>query len=351
MISFVGLVALGLYFVMVYRSHKFTETRYVWGRTPATLAILLKILVRIIRRRQGEIYRVDGEKERWTDENDAQIAPSRDEVVIISGYRVTSDMVAHYKTVCGGTKKDMEGDGAIPLCFPDCLFVHNLLLLVCKPSFKLSPLGLIHIGQTIERHSNLEQLLCGPCLLEVRTTAYRRVSKGVEVDISVCVVPAATGLPVWSGVATLLSRSRQVQQSRGGTASSTMQQSTGDCDWDQRDNVSSQQIEAAGNTGVKYAGVSGDWNPHHLYRWTAWLLGYRAPIAHGLWTLAKAVALVSDTADSDDLSHFTKVECRFKRPLFLPGTAILQHYTDGSAIKFQVIDSKTQVPHLVGTLT
>ena len=45
--------------------------------------------------------------------------------------------------------------------------------------------------------------------------------------------------------------------------------------------------------GVRYARLSMDWNPHHLYPWSARLLGYRAPIAHGLWTLAKTIALIT----------------------------------------------------------
>lgn len=263
---------------------------------------------------------------------------------------MTPELVAQYKTVCSNEKDDKDetkkdNNGTVPLCFPDCLFMYNFLLLVCKPSFKLSPLGLIHVGQTIKKHGNLQQLLEGPCAIEARTSAYRVVSRGVEVDISVRVI-AASDLCVWSGVATLLSRSQHVQSSSG---SSSRQQQTVDSDWVSQDKVSSQQIEAAADTGVKYAGVSGDWNPHHLYPWTARLLGYRAPIAHGLWTLAKAVALLTD--DTEDSSRFTEVECRFKRPLFLPGTAVLQHYKDGNKIQFRVVDSKTQAPHLVGAFS
>lgn len=58
------------------------------------------------------------------------------------------------------------------------------------------------------------------------------------------------------------------------------------------------ELHAASDTGLKYAYVSGDWNPHHLYTWTARILGYRAPIAHGLWTLARSVACISGKAIS-----------------------------------------------------
>ena len=68
---------------------------------------------------------------------------------------------------------------------------------------------------------------------------------------------------------------------------------------------SRQEVEVAGDTGIRYAKVSGDWNPHHLYPWSARLLGYRSPIAHGLWTLARAVAVVT----SKDWGVFCSVLC------------------------------------------
>lgn len=43
-------------------------------------------------------------------------------------------------------------------------------------------------------------------------------------------------------------------------------------------------------TGIRYAKVSGDWNPHHLYPWSARLIGYKMPIAHGMWTLGRVIA-------------------------------------------------------------
>lgn len=50
-----------------------------------------------------------------------------------------------------------------------------------------------------------------------------------------------------------------------------------------------------GNCGVQYAKLTGDWNPHHLYKWTAWLLGYRKPIAHGMWTLSRSIAQLQNS--------------------------------------------------------
>ncbi len=47
-------------------------------------------------------------------------------------------------------------------------------------------------------------------------------------------------------------------------------------------------IDVPGNTGRRYAAVSRDFNPHHLYTWTALPMGFKHPIAHGIWSMARA---------------------------------------------------------------
>ena len=47
--------------------------------------------------------------------------------------------------------------------------------------------------------------------------------------------------------------------------------------------------EMKGNTGLKYAAVVNDWNPIHLYGWSAKLFGFPKPIAHGNYVCAKAL--------------------------------------------------------------
>ena len=49
-------------------------------------------------------------------------------------------------------------------------------------------------------------------------------------------------------------------------------------------------VKHSADLGVKYAQVSGDWNPHHLWTWSSRLLGYKAPIAHGMWTMARCLS-------------------------------------------------------------
>lgn len=80
--------------------------------------------------------------------------------------------------------------------------------IVASPSFGLSPLGLIHLRQTI----NIRQPLRLPAMtsedssikVKTKVTKYRTTDRGVEVDISSVVTKDES--VVWEGVTTLLSR-------------------------------------------------------------------------------------------------------------------------------------------------
>ena len=70
-----------------------------------------------------------------------------------------------------------------------------------------------------------------------------------------------------------------------------------------------------GDVGRRYAAVSGDHNPIHLYPLTAKALGFRRQIAHGMWSLARCVAAVENR-----LPDAVTVDAAFRKPIFLPGT-------------------------------
>ena len=71
----------------------------------------------------------------------------------------------------------------------------------------------------------------------------------------------------------------------------------------------------AGDLGRRYAAVSGDHNPIHLYPLTAKALGFPRQIAHGMWSLARCVAALENR-----LPDAVTVDVAFKKPIFLPGS-------------------------------
>ena len=107
-------------------------------------------------------------------------------------------------------------------------------------------------------------------------------------------------------------------------------------------------FDVPADTGRRYAQVSGDFNPIHLWPLTAQLLGFRRAIAHGLWTQARALALLQP----DGVWPQAALQTVFKRPLLLPAQAtVWQAASAPDQQCFEVRDAAGQVPHLRARLT
>lgn len=91
-----------------------------------------------------------------------------------------------------------------------------------------------------------------------------------------------------------------------------------------------------GGAGRRYARVSGDYNPIHLWSWTARPFGFRAPILHGYATAARAAhALVAERLRGDPAA-LRRMRILFRAPLPLPSTVVLQVSDAGPEHRFRV---------------
>lgn len=81
--------------------------------------------------------------------------------------------------------------------------------------------------------------------------------------------------------------------------------------------IASWNLDSA--AGRRYAAVSGDWNPIHLSRWTAKLMGMRTPIIHGMHTVGACCAALEHAAGR----RVAAISARFTAPVALPGKVAL----------------------------
>jgi acyl dehydratase len=98
-----------------------------------------------------------------------------------------------------------------------------------------------------------------------------------------------------------------------------------------------------GDLGRRYAAVSGDRNPIHLYAVTARPFGFRRQIAHGMWSMARCVAAVENR-----LPDAARVEAAFQRPVVLPATVRFTARRAGSDLAFSLVDPRSGAPHVAG---
>ena len=94
--------------------------------------------------------------------------------------------------------------------------------------------------------------------------------------------------------------------------------------------------DLTGSAGRRYARVSGDYNPIHLWGLTARPFGFRAPILHGYCTAARAAHTLIEHCLNGDPAALRRMRITFRAPLPLPATACLLVNEDGPERWFRV---------------
>jgi hypothetical protein len=240
------------------------------------------------------------------------------------GVEVRRAHVDAYTAVCGFPRKD-----TVPLPYPHLLAFGLHMAIMSDPAFPYPAIGTVHLENTVTAH---RAIAVGEAL-DVQTSAGapRPHAKGTLVDFLTTVTTA--GEVAWESTSTYLRRGRGDDDAAGGLVVEGAP--TGGAEW-----------RLPADLGRRYAAVSGDHNPIHLYPWTARALGFRRQIAHGMWTLARSVAAIENR-----LPEAVTVQVAFKRPVFLPGTVAFADAVDAGVHTFALRDPRDGSPHLLGRAT
>jgi acyl dehydratase len=247
---------------------------------------------------------------------------------------VTRERVRAYAAVCGFPVKDTA-----PLTFPHVLAFPLHMAVMTSPQFPFPAIGTIHLANTITQH---RPVVIGETVqVQVHTSAPRPHPKGSAVDFLATAI--ADGETVWESTSTYLRRGQGAMVSTGSTDGhgSTEGPATPTTPTDVVPGRATWRL--AGDVGRRYAAVSGDHNPIHLYPLTAKALGFPRQIAHGMWSLARCVAALENR-----LPDAVTVEAEFKRPILLPGSVAFGQDAAADGIAFALTSPKNGAPHLVG---
>ncbi len=233
--------------------------------------------------------------------------------------------VAAYDAVCGFPVKD-----TVPLTYPHLLGFPLHLRVMTDPAFPFPAMGAVHLTNTITAH---RAITVGETVeVTVRPENLRPHAKGRTVDFVTEVT--AEGELVWEGHSTYLRRGKGAATDAA-TAPPYDDVPTSGMTW---------RLE--GDLGRRYAAVSGDRNPIHLYALTAKALGFKRQIAHGMWSKARCVAALESR-----LPDAVTVAVAFRKPIFLPGKVAFGSRQSDEGFAFVLRDPRSGAPHLQGRTT
>ncbi|MDO9377468.1 MAG: MaoC/PaaZ C-terminal domain-containing protein [Nocardioidaceae bacterium] len=233
--------------------------------------------------------------------------------------------LAEYARVCG-----FPLGSDLPVTYPHMAAFALHLQLMCDTAFPFAPMGLVHLRNTIVQHRPIGT---GETFdVEVRGARLRPHPKGRLVDIDTSVT--ASGALVWEEVTTLLARGSGRGDETSPPPLDGVDAPLGSTRW-----------RLPADLGRRYAAVSGDRNPIHLYQVTAKAFGFPRQIAHGMWTTARALAALEGR-----LPDAVRVDVEFRRPVLLPTTVQLGTRVDDRTTTFGVTSTRGEKTstHLVG---
>jgi hypothetical protein len=242
----------------------------------------------------------------------------------LAPHAIDADRLVRYRAVCG-----FDSSGTVPITFPHVLAAGLQMRMLTEPAFPVRLAGLIHVSHVIRQPRPIpSDALPGiHCWLEG--------SRATEAGEAFCLNATAEldGEVCWEEETHFIARA--ARRGRGTPSRPVVVAEEAAARW-----------EAGADIGRRYARVSGDYNPIHLWPWSARLFGFPGAIAHGMWSLARcAAALEPRTAGPCVL------EVRFLRPLVLPATVELRRAEETSAATFQLIGPGDGTVYLAGSVS
>ena len=237
--------------------------------------------------------------------------------------------IAHYAQACG-----FRREHGVPLAFPHVLAFPLHLLLLTRRSFPYPASGMVHLANRIRQYQRLEE---GQALrLEVCAERWLAHPKGQA--LSIATRAHSGGSLVWESTSLYLRR---------GVSQPIGEPWQGSLPMDEQTLVRTQRWSLGGDLGRRFAHVSGDFNPIHTSWLGARLFGFRRPIAHGMWTLGRALA----AQQPPHPLAAAELDCEFKLPIFLPAAVTLwNRLPDGPRHEFEVRNHTGDQPHMRGLL-
>jgi acyl dehydratase len=248
----------------------------------------------------------------------------------VRAVRVDRAKLNAYSALCG-----LQESPELPILFPQVLATPLFLSLMTRPGFPFPLLGLVHVRNEVEQVRPLR--VDETFDLSIRLGEGRKVRAGFEFDLVMEAVPTESE-PVWRATMTVLHRGPKPKSSGKAKAPPPAAVDARLSEY--------LALSAAEDTGRRYAAISQDYNPIHLYALSAKLFGFPRAIAHGLWTAARCLALLQPKLAAAPQAY----SIQFKQPLLLPGRAALRYNAQEGSVEFALLSASSDKVHLSGTL-
>lgn len=238
--------------------------------------------------------------------------------------RISASHLRRYREICG-----IVDDGRLPPAYLHVLAMPLHMRVFTHPQFPVKVLGLVHLRNVIRLW---QAIPAGSVVrLEVDCNTLRETDSGQEYDL---LTRAYVGQQlVWEEVSTMLAR----------RATPGKRPSIERAQRDESRIIAEQTIQTTANTGRRYAFVSGDFNPIHLFDRTAQAFQFKQCVAHGMWSLARCLGQAHSSLPADHVEF----DAAFKLPIYLPSEFVFRSQRREQGVELSLTTPKGDRLHLL----
>jgi acyl dehydratase len=227
-----------------------------------------------------------------------------DNAAAVTRYRLVGIDAAHvarYRQALG-----FKGSH-LPLTYCYLLAQRAHLATMLGAAFPFRLVGAIHVDNSLS--AGLDMTLAGPLELETTVRVAPPASNGAVHAMLETRATREGGLVFACGSTYLVVRGRRTERPAAAAAPAVPHKPAPD----QPGLVAIAEWRLSSASGREYAALSGDWNPIHLWPWSARLMGLKQPIIHGMHTMGRVCAELERAGGRP----LTRLGGRFRAPIEL----------------------------------
>lgn len=215
--------------------------------------------------------------------------------------------IERYCEACGLTY-----DGHYPLLYPHVLTSAIHIDIISQPVFPLSPMGAVHTRIHILQH----RPIAADAVVDIqcRLTVTRVLKQGVEFEITTTL--EQNGERCWESISANLIRGKKFGEPVEASPMAQLPELDG--------SETEFKWPVPRDMGWRYAKITGDYNPIHVSRILAKLMGFDRDLIHGMWSAARGLAHLPQP----DATRPIRADLLFKGPVYM-GSEVTMKLTSG----------------------
>lgn len=215
--------------------------------------------------------------------------------------------IEKYCAACG-----LAYDGHYPLLYPHVLTSAIHIDIISQPEFPLSPMGAVHTRIHVLQHEPIPAGAVVDIHCELAET--RVLKQGVEFDITTTLTQE--GKPLWESISANLIRGKKYGEPVDPSPLAQLPElgtELAETSWD-----------VPKDMGWRYAKITGDYNPIHVSRVMARIMGFDRDLIHGMWSAARCLGQLPNL----DGEGPVRADLLFKGPVYM-GSSVEMKYGPG----------------------